>query len=133
MAGAGVAFYVIPMPPKKPENCWICGKPVATDSSGIDELGFPVHAKCYRAQSAKKRSPRPPPKDIVKLDRRLEDRIRNLCVLATTAPEENAWMVLPELWLLTRQHLERLLMISAGNLSGAREFNERRINLPKAA
>jgi hypothetical protein len=71
-------------------------------------------------------SPRPPPKDIVKLDRRLEDRLRNLCALMITATNENAWMMVPELWLLTRQHLEDLRMICTGKLSGARDFTERR-------
>lgn len=58
--------------------------------------------------------------------RRLEDKIRNLCLLATTATNEEAWLILSELRLLIRQHVEHMRMVAAGKLSGARELVERR-------
>jgi hypothetical protein len=58
--------------------------------------------------------------------RRLEDKIRHLCVLATAAKNEDAWLVMSELRLLIRQHVAHLRLVAAGKLSGAREFVERR-------
>ena len=59
--------------------------------------------------------------------RRLEDKIRRLCLVATTATDEDAWLILSELRLLLRQHVEHLRTVAAGKLSGAREFVERRV------
>ena len=59
-------------------------------------------------------------------DRRLEDKIRYLCLLATEAKNEDAWLVMSELRLLIRQHVAHLRLVAAGKLSGAREFLERR-------
>jgi len=58
--------------------------------------------------------------------RRLEDKILHLCTLATTAKNEEAWLVMSELRLLIRQHVAHLRLVAAGKLSGAREFLERR-------
>jgi hypothetical protein len=49
-------------------------------------------------------------------------------MLSTTATDDDAWVILSELRLLIRQHIEHLRMIAAGKLSGAREFAERRID-----
>jgi hypothetical protein len=140
--------------PKNPKNCWICGESVPPDDSGIDELGFPVHAKCSHSWIEEKlllrRLPKPSPKFRARLyaffikslvkspvaigrvdlvpHRRLEDKIRHLCALSATATDENAWIILSELRLLIRQHTERLRMVAAGKLSGEREFTERRID-----
>ena len=59
--------------------------------------------------------------------RRLEDKIRQVCLLATTATDEDAWLIMSELRLLLQQHVEHLRMEAAGKLSGAREFAERRV------
>jgi len=53
--------------------------------------------------------------------RRLEDKIRHLCILATVAKDGDAWLILSELRLLIRQHIDHLRMVAAGKLSGARE------------
>ena len=58
--------------------------------------------------------------------RRLEDKIRHLCMLSTKATDDNAWLILSELRLLVRQHIERLRMVAAGKLPGARGLTERR-------
>jgi hypothetical protein len=58
--------------------------------------------------------------------RRLEDKIRHLCALATVTNDEDAWLVLSELRILLRQHVEHLRTVAAGKLSGEREFAERR-------
>jgi hypothetical protein len=58
--------------------------------------------------------------------KRLEDKIRHLCVLSITATDDDAWLILSELRLLIRQHIEHVRMIAAGQLSGEREFTERR-------
>jgi len=58
--------------------------------------------------------------------RRLEDKIRHLCSLAVDAKNDDAWLILSELRILLRQHIEHLRMVAAGKLSGAREFVERR-------
>lgn len=58
--------------------------------------------------------------------RRLEDKIRHLCILATVAKDGDAWLILSELRVLLQQHIEHLRMVAAGKLSGAREFAERR-------
>jgi hypothetical protein len=58
--------------------------------------------------------------------RRLEDKIRHLCALATVAKDADAWLIMSELRLLIRQHIGHLRMVAAGKLSGAREFAERR-------
>src|SRR5579864_829508 len=58
--------------------------------------------------------------------RRLEDKIRHLCGLATVTKDGDAWLILSELRLLIRQHINHLRMVAAGKLSGAREFAERR-------
>jgi len=47
-------------------------------------------------------------------------------MLATTAKNEDAWLVMSELRLLIRQHVAHLRLVAAGKLSGAREFLERR-------
>ena len=60
------------------------------------------------------------------LSRRLEDRIRHVCALATVAKNDDAWLILSELRILLRQHVEHLRMVAAGKLSGSREFVERR-------
>lgn len=59
--------------------------------------------------------------------RRLEDKIRRLCLLATTATDEDAWLILSELRVLLRQHVENLRAMAAGKLPGAKEFVERRV------
>jgi hypothetical protein len=58
--------------------------------------------------------------------RRLEDKIRHLCQLATITKNEDAWLVMSELRLLIRQHVAHLRLVAAGRLSGTREFLERR-------
>ena len=58
--------------------------------------------------------------------RRLEDKIRRLCSLAVEAKNDDAWIVLSELRILIRQHVDHLRIVAAGKLSGAREFAERR-------
>jgi hypothetical protein len=58
--------------------------------------------------------------------RRLEDKIRKVCTLATVAQDDDAWLILSELRILLRQHIEHLRMVAAGKLSGTREFIERR-------
>lgn len=63
-------------------------------------------------------------------DRRLEDKIRHLCVLSVTATDDDAWLILSELRLLIGQHIEHLRMIAAGEMSGARQFTERRAEGP---
>ena len=60
------------------------------------------------------------------VQRRLEDKIRWLCLLAMAAKDDDAWLILSELRILLRQHVEHLRMVAAGKLSGAREFIERR-------
>jgi hypothetical protein len=60
------------------------------------------------------------------LDRRLEDKIRHLCALATAANDEDAWLLLSELRLLITQHVDHLRIAAAANLSGAADFVERR-------
>ena len=59
--------------------------------------------------------------------RRLEDKIRQVCLLATTATDEDAWLIMSELRLLLQQHVEHLRTVAAGKLSGSREFVERRV------
>jgi hypothetical protein len=59
-------------------------------------------------------------------DRRLEDKIRHLCALATAANDEDAWLLLSELRLLITQQIEHLRIAAAANLSGAADFVERR-------
>ena len=59
-------------------------------------------------------------------DRRLEDKIRHLCALATAANDEDAWLLLSELRLLITQHIEHFRIAAAANLSGAADFVERR-------
>ena len=58
--------------------------------------------------------------------RRLEDKIRHVCTLATVAKNDDAWLILSELRVLLRQHVQHLRLVAAGKLSGAREFIERR-------
>jgi hypothetical protein len=58
--------------------------------------------------------------------RRLEDKIRQPCALATAAKDDDAWLILSELRTLISQHIEHLRMIVAGKFSGKREFLERR-------
>jgi hypothetical protein len=58
--------------------------------------------------------------------RRLEDKIRHLCALATVAQDEDAWLFLSELRLLITQQVEHLRIIAAAKLSGKAEFVERR-------
>jgi len=65
-------------------------------------------------------------KTCVVPSRRLEDRIRHVCALATVAKNDDAWLILSELRILLRQHVEHLRMVAAGKLSGSREFVERR-------
>lgn len=60
------------------------------------------------------------------LDRRLEDKIRHVCALATAANDEDAWLLLSELRLLITQHVEHLRIAAAANVSGAADFVERR-------
>jgi hypothetical protein len=57
---------------------------------------------------------------------RLEDKIRHLCALAAVANDDDAWLVLSELRILLRRHVEYMRMVAAGKLSGTREFLERR-------
>jgi hypothetical protein len=64
--------------------------------------------------------------DQVLLNRRLEDKIRHLCALATVANDDDAWLLLSELRILITQHIERLRIVAAGKLAGAAEFVERR-------
>jgi hypothetical protein len=59
-------------------------------------------------------------------DRRLEDKIRHLCALATAANDEDAWLLLSELRLLITQHIEHFRIAAAANFSGAVDFVERR-------
>jgi len=58
--------------------------------------------------------------------RRLEDKIRRACDLAKTASDADALLILSELRVLLRQHIEHLRGVAAGELSGDREFLERR-------
>jgi len=58
--------------------------------------------------------------------RRLDDKIRRICSLATKATNDDAWLILSELRLLIRQHVEHLRMIAADKFSGATAFVERR-------
>ena len=69
-----------------------------------------------------------PPSSRLKLvpSRRLEDKIRHLCALATMTNDDDAWLVLSELRILLSQHIEHLRAVAAGKLSGEREFAERR-------
>jgi hypothetical protein len=60
------------------------------------------------------------------LNRRLEDKIRYLCALATVANDDDAWLLLSELRILITQHIEHLRKVAAGKLAGAVEFVERR-------
>jgi|SRR5579859_77546 len=60
--------------------------------------------------------------------RRLEDKIRQLCVLAKDTNDDDAWLILSELRILLQQHIEHLRVVAAGKLSGTREFVERRVN-----
>jgi hypothetical protein len=69
------------------------------------------------------------PAFILLPDRRLEDKIRHLCALAIVAKDDDAWLILSELRLLLRQHVEHLRMVAAGKLAGVREFLERRRTL----
>jgi hypothetical protein len=59
-------------------------------------------------------------------NRRLEDKIRHLCALVATANDNDAWLILSELRILLRQHIDHLRAVAAGKLSGTREFSERR-------
>jgi hypothetical protein len=59
-------------------------------------------------------------------NRRLEDKIRHLCALAALASDEDAWLILSELRILLRQHIDHLRAVAAAKLSGAREVAERR-------
>jgi len=59
-------------------------------------------------------------------NRRLEDKIRALCGLATVAKDDDAWLLLSELRVLITQHVEHLRIVAAGKLSGRAEFVERR-------
>jgi hypothetical protein len=60
------------------------------------------------------------------VNRRLEDKIRYLCALATVANDDDAWLLLSELRILITQHIEHLRIVAAGKLAGAAEFVERR-------
>jgi hypothetical protein len=60
--------------------------------------------------------------------RRLEDKIRHVCSLATVAESHDAWLILSELRTLLHQHIEHLRMVAAGKISGKREFMERRLD-----
>jgi hypothetical protein len=64
------------------------------------------------------------------LNRRLEDKIRHLCGLATDAKDDDAWLLLSELRVLIAQHIEHLRIGIAGKLSGKAEFVERRQQNP---
>jgi hypothetical protein len=64
-------------------------------------------------------------------DRRLEDKIRHLCALATDANDEDAWLLLSELRLLITQHVEHVRVAAAAKLFGAAEFVERRSDAAK--
>jgi hypothetical protein len=59
-------------------------------------------------------------------NRRLEDKIRHLCALAALANDEDAWLILSELRVLLRQHIDQLRTVAAAKLSGAKEVAERR-------
>ena len=60
------------------------------------------------------------------LNRRLEDKIRHLCALATVTKDDDAWLLLSELRVLITQHIEHLRIVAAGKLSGKAAFVERR-------
>ena len=60
--------------------------------------------------------------------RRLEDKIRHVCALAKDTKDDEAWLILSELRILLRQHIEHLRVVAAGKLSGTREFVERRLD-----
>jgi hypothetical protein len=62
--------------------------------------------------------------------RRLEDKIRHLCVLSMQVKNEDAWLILSELRTLPSQHIEHLRMVAAGNISGTRAFVARRSGPP---
>jgi hypothetical protein len=64
-------------------------------------------------------------------NRRLEDKIRELCALATVASDDDAWLLLSELRVLITQHIEHLRIVAAGKLSGKAEFVERRRQNPR--
>jgi hypothetical protein len=63
-------------------------------------------------------------------NRRLEDKIREICALATAAEDGEAWLILSELRVLITQHVEHLRIVAAGKLSGKAEFVERRRHNP---
>jgi hypothetical protein len=58
--------------------------------------------------------------------RRLEDKIRNVSSVAKTAGNDNAWLILSELTTLIHQHISRIRMAAAGELTGKSGFVERR-------
>jgi hypothetical protein len=58
--------------------------------------------------------------------RRLDDKIRRICLLATKATNDDAWLILSELRLLIRQHVEHLRVVAGEKFSGTRGFVERR-------
>ena len=64
------------------------------------------------------------------LNRRLEDKIRHLCALATAAKDEDAWLFPSELRILITQHIEHLRTIATVQLLGVAEFVERRSDQP---
>jgi hypothetical protein len=37
-----------------PNDCWVCGNPVANEDDGVDEFGFSVHAECNRERIIEK-------------------------------------------------------------------------------
>jgi hypothetical protein len=59
-------------------------------------------------------------------NRRLEDKIRHLCALATVTKDDDAWLFLSELRVLLAQHVEHFRMVAANKLAGAAAFIERR-------
>ena len=58
--------------------------------------------------------------------RRLEDKIQFVCALAVTAQNNDAWLFLPDLRVLLRQHTTSLRAATAAKLSGSTDFIERR-------
>src|ERR1700678_1059941 len=60
------------------------------------------------------------------LNRRLEDKIRHLCALATAAKDEDAWFFFSELRFLTPQHINTWRTIAPVHPLGGGKFVERR-------
>lgn len=68
----------------------------------------------------------PLPKPFPMLGRRLEDKIRYVCVVAMAARDDDAWLFLSELRVLLCQHAAKIRAAAAAKMSGKTIFVERR-------